>query len=80
LRKRAVAHEQTKQWHLSMISWDGYFNFIDRWIFPGTGIVHDYEEKTWSSKWDGSRGQGQTIYVMEADWPLHDVSARWTYT
>lgn len=71
LRKRAIDHEETDQWHLSMLSWDARLNFAGKFTFPGTNVVHNPAENKWSSQWENSDslGQGQTIYVMEADWP-----------
>lgn len=74
LHKRATQHEQVDQWHLSMMSWDREHNFNSRWIFPNERILHDSYEGMWSYRYDDSLGRGQTIYVMESDWPLRDVS------
>lgn len=74
LHKRATQHEQVDQWHLSMMSWDREHNFNSRWIFPNENILHDSFEGMWSYRYDDSLGRGQTIYVMESDWPLRDVS------
>ncbi|KAI6777446.1 hypothetical protein HG530_001391 [Fusarium avenaceum] len=72
LHKRATQHEEVDQWHLSMISWDKEHNFNSRWIFPNENILHDSVEGSWSYRYDDSLGSGQTIYVMESDWPLGD--------
>jgi hypothetical protein len=60
-----------------MMSWDTTLNFAGRYTFPD-GIVHDPEHELWSSQWDKSLGRGQTIYVVESDWPLNNVSTIWT--
>jgi hypothetical protein len=57
-----------------MMSWDDMHNFNTRWIFPDEDIEHDWRQGTWSYRYDDSLGRGQTIYVMESDWPLRDVS------
>lgn len=52
-----------------MMSWPPGLDFARRYTFPPTEILHDYAEEAWSFKWDDSLGRGQTIYVMENDWP-----------
>lgn len=76
LRKRYTYHEQTANWHLSMMSWDESLNFVTRHTLSD-GVVHDPNNEVWSSQWDTSLGEGQTIYVVESDWPLNHVSTAW---
>ncbi|KAI9146948.1 oviduct-specific glycoprotein [Paramyrothecium foliicola] len=76
LLKRALQHEQTNQWHLSMLSWPEDIDFSGKYKWSNN-IEHNADKSVWSYAYDDSGGRDQTIYIMEADWPDVDRATPW---